>query len=97
MQPPPEIFREYDIRGVVGRDLDAEAAEAIGRAFGTYLAGAGVRRAVIGHDNRTSSQAFYEAATRGLAGTGCDVLKIGLAVTPMLYFAAATLDVRAAS
>jgi phosphomannomutase/phosphoglucomutase len=87
MQPPPGIFREYDIRGVVGRDLDAEAAEAIGRAFGTYLVGAGVRRAVIGHDNRTSSQAFYEAAIRGLTGTGCDVLKIGLVVTPMLYFA----------
>jgi phosphomannomutase / phosphoglucomutase len=87
MQPPPGIFREYDIRGVVGRDLDAEAAEAIGRAFGTYLAGAGVRRAVVGHDNRSSSQALYDAAIHGLTGTGCDVLKIGLAVTPMLYFA----------
>jgi len=87
MQPPPAVFREYDIRGVVGRDLDPEAAEAIACAFGTYLAGAGVRRAVIGHDNRTSSPALYEAAVRGLASTGCDVIKIGLAVTPMLYFA----------
>jgi len=87
MQPPSGIFREYDIRGVVGRDLDAEAAEAIGRAFGTYLAGAGVRRAVVGHDNRASSQGFYDAVIHGLTGTGCGVLKIGLAVTPMLYFA----------
>jgi len=87
MQPPHAIFREYDIRGVVGRDLDPEAAEAIARAFGTYLARADVRRAAIGHDNRASSQALYEAAVRGLAGTGCGVIKIGLAVTPMLYFA----------
>ena len=87
MQPAPGIFREYDIRGVVGRDLDAEAAEAIGRAFGTYLSGVGVRRAAVGHDNRASSQVFYDAAIRGLTQTGCDVIKIGLAVTPMLYFA----------
>ncbi|TMJ11034.1 MAG: phosphomannomutase/phosphoglucomutase [Bacillati bacterium ANGP1] len=83
----PTIFREYDIRGIVGRELDPEAAEAIARAFGTYLANAGVRRAVIGHDNRASSPALYEAAVRGLASTGCDVITIGLAVTPMLYFA----------
>ena len=87
MRPPAEIFREYDIRGVVGRDLDAEATEAIAGAFGTYLADAGVRRAVIGHDNRVSSEMLYEAAIRGLAATGCDVLTVGLAVTPMLYFA----------
>jgi phosphomannomutase / phosphoglucomutase len=83
----PAIFREYDIRGVVGPDLDAEGAEAIGLAFGTYLAGRGGRRAAIGHDNRASSRALYDAAVRGLAGTGCDVVKIGLVVTPMLYFA----------
>jgi phosphomannomutase / phosphoglucomutase len=83
----PAIFREYDIRGVVGSDLDAEAAESVGRAFGTYLAGVGTRRAVVGHDNRTSSRALYDAAIRGLAATGCDVITIGLAVTPMLYFA----------
>ncbi|HLW59058.1 MAG TPA: phosphomannomutase/phosphoglucomutase [bacterium] len=93
MQPPPEIFREYDIRGVVGRELDAEAAETIGRAFGTYLASAGVRRAAVGHDNRTSSSLLYEAAIRGLTATGCDVLTIGLAVTPMLYFALRHLGV----
>jgi phosphomannomutase/phosphoglucomutase len=81
------IFREYDIRGVVGPDLDAEGAEAIGRAFGTYLGTRGVRGAEIGHDNRTSSRLLYDAAVRGLAGSGCDVIKIGLAVTPMLYFA----------
>ncbi|HLN11882.1 MAG TPA: phosphomannomutase, partial [bacterium] len=52
MRPPAGIFREYDIRGVVGRELDVEAADVIARAFGTYLRDAGVDRAVVGHDNR---------------------------------------------
>jgi phosphomannomutase/phosphoglucomutase len=87
MRPPRDVFREYDIRGIVGREIDEEAAESIARAFGAYLAEAGVRRAAIGHDNRTSSETLYEAAVRGLASTGCDVITIGLAITPMLYFA----------
>lgn len=87
MTVPPEIFREYDIRGVVGRDLDAEVAETIARAFGTYLRRAGVRRAVVGHDNRASSQDLYLATLRGLTAAGCDVVAIGLVLTPMLYFA----------
>jgi phosphomannomutase/phosphoglucomutase len=87
MRVPPEIFREYDIRGVVGRDLDPETSGAIARAFGTYLRRAGVRRAAVGHDNRASSEALYRAAVQGLAETGCDVLALGLALTPMLYYA----------
>ena len=87
MQPPAHIFREYDIRGVVGRDLDAEAADTIARAFGIYLGRAGVRRAVIGHDNRVSSADLYAASIRGLTDAGCDIIGVGLAVTPMLYFA----------
>lgn len=86
MGVPAEIFREYDIRGVVGRDLDAETAETIARGFSAYLSRAGVRRAVIGHDNRVSSSELYAAAIRGLTNTGCDVVGIGLAITPMLYF-----------
>ena len=87
MHLPAHIFREYDIRGVVGRDLDAKSAEAIARGFGTYLARVSVRRAVIGHDNRESSVNLYAAVTRGLTGVGCDTIGIGLAITPMLYFA----------
>jgi len=83
----PEIFREYDIRGVVGRDLDAEAAEVIARAYGTYLCAAGVRQVVIGHDNRASSPGLYAAAIQGLRAAGCDVISIGFVITPMLYFA----------
>ena len=87
MPLPAEIFREYDIRGIAGQELDAEAAELIAQAFGTYLAEAGVRRAVVAHDNRASSEGLYQAAVRGLARTGCDVVAIGLAITPMFYFA----------
>jgi phosphomannomutase / phosphoglucomutase len=87
MQPGAHIFREYDIRGIVGTDLDAEASRSIGRAFGTYLRRAGARRAVIGHDNRVSSVDLYSAAAGGLTAAGCDTIGIGLAITPMLYFA----------
>jgi phosphomannomutase / phosphoglucomutase len=86
MQPSPNIFREYDIRGVVGRDLDAGVAETIARAFGTYLGRAGVPRAVVGHDNRISSGDLYPAVMRGLTTVGCDTIGIDLAITPMLYF-----------
>jgi len=87
MRPAAGIFREYDLRGVVGQDLDAEAAETIGRAFGTYLRDAGVEEAVVGHDNRESSEALYGAVIRGLRGTGCTVTAIGLAISPVFYFA----------
>ena len=77
MQLPAHIFREYDIRGVVGRDLDANGAKTIARAFAAYLGRARVRRAVIGHDNRVSSPELYDAAIAGLTGVGCDAVGIG--------------------
>src|SRR6516225_441287 len=84
---PVEIFRENDIRGVVGRGLDRGAGEAIARAFGTFLRRAGVRHAAIGCDNRPSSEGLYRAAISGLRAAGCEAVAIGLAVTPMVYFA----------
>jgi phosphomannomutase/phosphoglucomutase len=84
---PAEIFRENDIRGVVGRALNRSAGEAIARAFGTFLRRAGVGRVVVGCDNRPTSEGLYRAAISGLRATGCDVAAIGLAVTPMVYFA----------
>ena len=96
MRPPaPEIFRECDIRGIFGRDLDVETGEAVGRAFATVLDGVpGARTVVCGHDNRASSEALYAAAIRGLTGAGGDVAAIGLAVTPMMYFAVRHLRAR---
>ena len=61
----PGIFKRYDIRGKVGDAITAEAAEQIGRAFGSYLRREGVQGAVVGHDNRLSSRGLADAAIRG--------------------------------
>jgi phosphomannomutase/phosphoglucomutase len=82
----PQIFREYDIRGVVGRDFDVGDVERIGRAFGTYVRQRGGKRLAVGRDHRRSSEAFCAALTKGLQATGCDIVDIGLVPTPLLYF-----------
>jgi len=87
----PTILREYDIRGVVGRTLSAADAEAIGRAFGTMLAGNGGKTVCVGYDGRLSSPEFEAATVTGLLACGLRVLRIGLGPTPMMYFAVNTL------
>ena len=82
----PRIFREYDIRGIVGQDLDEAVVEILGRAIGTYFAGRGKRDVALGRDCRLSSPAFAAALTRGLLATGSDVTDIGVVPTPLLYF-----------
>jgi phosphomannomutase/phosphoglucomutase len=81
------IFRDYDIRGIVGEDLNEEFAEFFGKAYGTYLKRKGVSETLVGHDARESSQSYFEACIRGLVSTGIDVVKIGLVTSPMLYWA----------
>lgn len=80
------IFREYDIRGVVGRDLTDATVYAVARAIGTFFRANGARRASIGRDARESSPRFAAIMTRGLNETGCDVLDVGMVPTPVLYF-----------
>lgn len=82
----PQIFREYDIRGIVDRDFDAADVERIGLAFGTLVRQQGGRRLAVGRDHRLSSPSFCAALTKGLQATGCDVVDIGLVPTPLLYF-----------
>jgi phosphomannomutase / phosphoglucomutase len=82
----PQIFREYDIRGVVGHDFDAADVERVGRAFGTYVRQRGGKRLAVGRDHRLSSEAFCAALSQGLQATGCDIVDIGLVPTPLLYF-----------
>ena len=82
----PKIFREYDIRGIVGQDLDDEAVELLGRAMGTFFLGRGQKRVAVGQDCRVSSPGFARALTSGLASTGCDVTALGVVPTPLLYF-----------
>ena len=88
MDPNTGIFREYDIRGIVGDDLTEEVTELVGRAFGTGLADRDGPRVVVGHDNRPSSPGLAEAMCRGLNAAGVDTLHVGTVPTPALYFAA---------
>ena len=88
----PTTLREYDIRGVVGRTLHAADAYAIGRCFGTVVARAGGRTVAVGFDGRLSSPEMEEALVRGLRAAGAEVLRVGRGPTPMLYFAAASLE-----
>ncbi|MGQ0712376.1 MAG: phosphomannomutase/phosphoglucomutase [Gemmatimonadaceae bacterium] len=89
-----EIFRQYDIRGVVGRDLHPDTAHAIGRGMAAYLAQHGIRGTfAVGRDNRPSGQALREALTRGLTESGVDVIDIGVVPTPLLYWSLHNLDV----
>jgi phosphomannomutase/phosphoglucomutase len=89
----PRIFRQYDVRGIVDRDLTPEVVELLGRGYGTYVASKGARRVSLGYDARLSSPGFSEALTRGIASTGVDVVQIGLVATPTLYFSLFHLDV----
>ncbi|MBK6982131.1 MAG: phosphomannomutase/phosphoglucomutase [Betaproteobacteria bacterium] len=83
----PEIFKAYDIRGIVDRTLTEEAVEAIGRGLGTLGAKQGVKRFVVGRDGRLSGPRLVAALTRGLNAAGMDVTDIGVVATPMVYFA----------
>lgn len=83
------IFKAYDIRGLVGDQLDAELAERIGAAAARVLDGDAV---VVGHDMRPSSPELVDAFAEGVTGQGVDVVRIGLSSTDMLYFASGELD-----
>ncbi|MBN1546159.1 MAG: phosphomannomutase/phosphoglucomutase [Syntrophaceae bacterium] len=82
----PDIFREYDIRGLVDIDLTENLVLKLGRAIGTYARSHGVAKLSLGRDCRLSSENFRDALCRGLTATGVDVIDIGLCTTPMLYF-----------
>lgn len=81
------IFREYDIRGVVGRDLTVGLAEEIGKAFGTMLRRKNLHRIAVGRDGRESSPELCGRLVRGITSTGIAVTDIGVCPTPLLYFA----------
>jgi len=89
----PQIFREYDIRGVVGKDITEEIIENIGKAYGTYMKKSGKKKVSLGRDCRLSSPAFAKAMANGINSTGVDVLDIGMVTTPMIYFSLFNLDV----
>ncbi|HXG65816.1 MAG TPA: phosphomannomutase/phosphoglucomutase [Blastocatellia bacterium] len=80
------IFREYDIRGVVGRDLTDETVYDVARAIGTFYRDHNASKVSVGRDARESSPVFRDLMIRGLTETGCDVIDVGMAPTPALYF-----------
>ncbi|HEY6433815.1 MAG TPA: phosphomannomutase/phosphoglucomutase [Acetobacteraceae bacterium] len=87
----PTVLREYDIRGIVGQTLKPTDAFAIGRTFGSLIAGAG-KRVAVGYDGRLSSPELENTLVEGLVACGLDVLRVGRGPTPMLYYAATTLE-----
>ncbi len=83
-----EIFKAYDIRGVVGKTLTAAIVEAIGHAIGSEARARGLTAVAIGRDGRLSGPELAQALARGLQKSGVDVVDVGMVATPMLYFAA---------
>ena len=83
----PDVFRTYDVRGIVDLDFDSEWVKRFGQACGTYFLRHGFPCVVVGHDARQSSPEYYSRLITGLASTGVDVVGLGLVSTPMCYFA----------
>ncbi len=88
----PTVLREYDIRGIIGETIGPDDARAIGRAFASLLKEAGGSKVAVGYDGRVSSPMLEHALVEGLTMSGCDVVRIGMGPTPMLYYAEASSD-----
>ncbi len=94
IEVPKHIFREYDIRGIVDKDLNEDVYYNLGRAYGTFLynqegvtpVGGERYKVVCGYDARLSGPRFQKEVTRGLRDTGVDVINIGMVPTPIMYF-----------
>jgi phosphomannomutase/phosphoglucomutase len=92
VQINPQIFREYDIRGVVDKDLTPDVVRRLAQGFGTHMAALGHHGLVVGRDGRLSSKSLSEAVIEGLLSTGCHVTDIGVCPTPVYYFSIFHLD-----
>jgi len=91
-----EIFKAYDIRGIVGKSLTAETVELVGKALGTEARRRGGTDITIGYDGRLSGPSFAVALARGIQSTGINVIDIGMVATPMVYFGAFHFNTRSA-
>ena len=88
----PQVFREYDIRGVVGKDLDEDFVRRLARAMGVYWIERGVKRVSLGMDARLSSPGFKAILKEGISGSGIHVYDLGLVPTPVMYYSLFRLD-----
>ena len=87
MKTNHNIFRNYDIRGIVDKDLDTEIVEGIGMAYGTFLRKRKIRHAVIGYDCRLSGPAYKTATVKGMRSVGINIIDLGMIMTQMMYYA----------
>ena len=86
--PAPEIFKAYDIRGIVGQTLTRDTVYSIGRAIGSEARARKVKTVVVGRDGRLSGPELSRALMEGICASGVDVADIGMVPTPLGYFAA---------
>ena len=96
MNHPKEIFKAYDIRGIVGKTLTPEIVEAIGHAIGSEAVARGQKEICIGRDGRLSGPDLAAALSRGIRRAGIGVVDLGMVATPMTYFAAYQLNTNSA-
>lgn len=89
---PAEIFRSYDIRGLVGSQLTPELAQLIGQAVGSEAIDQGEQTIVVARDGRTHSEVLTQALIRGILRAGCNVINIGVVPTPLMYFSTFHFD-----
>ena len=87
------LFREYDLRGIVGQELTDVIAEQVGRAYCTYVKDRGVKTISVGRDGRLSSPGLHKALVRGLLTGGLNVIDIGICPSPLVYFSLFQLPV----
>jgi phosphomannomutase/phosphoglucomutase len=92
MMMNPEIFRQYDIRGIVDKDLTEKDVVELGQGIGTFLISQGHRSITVGRDCRTSSDSYSQCLIEGLIATGCNVVDIGVCSTPVSYFSIRHLE-----
>src|SRR2546430_4072214 len=83
----PHVFRAYDVRGLVGPDINPDVFRQVGRAYATMIRRNGGRRIAVGQDNRLSSNTLKLGFVEGARAGGVDVVDIGSVTTPILYFA----------
>lgn len=95
MKVATNIFREYDIRGLVDSELTEDVVRGFGKAFGTYAKRLNCKTIAVGRDVRLSADRFHALVTDGILSTGCDVIDVGIMPTPLLYFSLFQLPVDA--
>jgi phosphomannomutase / phosphoglucomutase len=94
MQVNPHIFRGYDLRGVVEKDLNPEIVEHLGKGYGTFLKNNGIDKAIVGHDCRLTSEEYKEAIIKGITSTGVNVVDIGLTLVGTFYWSQYHLNIK---